>query len=225
MNRPEPSLAILRLVVFVGLLASAGVSLLVLGTDEMIVLLETAADSRWGMLAFFVVYIIGVVLLVPGTVGTVTAGAVFGFGVGFPLALASATVGATIAFVVSRSLGREGSRQLVGHRLVSIDEWLGQNDFISIFTLRLMPIVPFNGLNYAAGLTGARLSRYAAATALGMLPGTALVTFASSRARDASSMSFLLASTALLATVVVSSVAARRLSGRRRNTSAVEDRQ
>ena len=111
MNRPEPSLAILRLVVFAGLLASAGVSLLVLGTDEMIVLLETAADSRWGMLAFFVVYIIGVVLLVPGTVGTVTAGAVFGFGVGFPLALASATVGATIAFVVSRSLGRAAPRR------------------------------------------------------------------------------------------------------------------
>lgn len=191
----------------------------------MIDVLETAADSRWGMVAFVVVYIIGVVILVPGTVGTITAGAVFGFGVGFPLALASASIGATVAFVVSRSLGRDGSRQLLGRRLTSIDEWLGQNDFLSIFMLRLMPVVPFNGLNYAAGLTGVRLSRYVAATVLGMLPGTALVTFASSRARDATSAPFLLASAAILATVVLSSVGARRLSIRQRNTSALEDRQ
>jgi uncharacterized membrane protein YdjX (TVP38/TMEM64 family) len=207
-NRPDPSLAIIRLAVLAALLVSAGVALLIVGTHEMVDLLEAAADSRWGVVAFFVVFVIATVILVPGTFGTVTAGAVFSFGVGFPLALVSATVGATIAF---------------GDRLSSIDDWLGKNDFLSIFVLRLMPIVPFNGLNYAAGLTGVRPSRYVAATALGILPGTALFTFASSRASDPSSTSFLLASGALLALVLLSSVGARTLASRRRDEASSSD--
>ena len=108
-NRPDPSLAIIRLAVLAALLVSAGVALLIVGTDEMVDLLEAAADSRWGVVAFFVVFVIATVILVPGIFGTLSAGAVFGFGVGFPLALVSATVGATIAFVVSLHLVAKGA--------------------------------------------------------------------------------------------------------------------
>ncbi len=224
MNRTKPTLALARLVFLGLLLTGAAIVMLVTGTDRLGDMLQSAAESRWGVLAFFVVYVTGVVLLLPGTLGSIASGAVFGFGIGFPLALGSATVGATLAFLLSRSLGRDGSRQLLGTHLISIDRWIGTNDFVSILVLRLMPIVPFNGLNYAAGLTGVRLNRYVASTVLGMVPGTALVTFASSRANDPSGNSFLLASAALAATAVVSAIFARRFQNNRTTTRSTADR-
>lgn len=210
MSRTTPSLAVLRLAVLGLLLTVIGVSLIVLGTDGVGEVLEDAADSRWGVAAFIALYVVAVVTLVPGTIGTVTAGAVLGFAVGFPVAMVGSLIGATIAFAIARTLGREGSQQLLGGRLMSIDDWIGENDLVSIIVLRLMPIVPFNLLNYAAGLTAMRPSRYVAGSVIGMVPGTALTTFAASRANDPSSSAFLLATGALLATVVVSTFAARR---------------
>jgi len=210
MSRTAPSLAVLRLAVLGLLLTVIGISLIVLGTDGVGDVLEEAADSRWGVAGFIALYVVAVVTLVPGTIGTVTAGAVLGFAVGFPVAMVGSLIGATIAFVIARALGREGSQQLLGGRLMSIDDWIGENDLVSIIVLRLMPIVPFNLLNYAAGLTAMRPSRYVAGSVIGMLPGTALTTFAASRANDPSSSAFLLATGALLVTVVASTFAARR---------------
>jgi uncharacterized membrane protein YdjX (TVP38/TMEM64 family) len=210
MNRPTPSLAVIRLAVLCVLLVTAGIAILFVGTDGVTGALDDAAESRWGIAAFFVIYVVAVVTLVPGTVGSVASGAMLGFGVGLPVSLAGALTGATIAFFISQQLGREGSQQLLGDRLSSIDHWVGDNDFVSIVTLRLMPIVPFNLLNYAAGLSAMRPSRYIAGTSVGMIPGTALTVFAASRANDPSSNAFRLAAAALLATVFVSTYVARR---------------
>ncbi len=210
MRRPTFSLALVRLVVLGVLLVIASVALMVLGTDGVRDVLEDAAGSSWGALAFVLLYIVAVVTMVPGTIGTITAGAILGFAVGFPVAMLGASVGATIAFFIARALGREGSQQLLGGRLMSVDDWLGENDFVSIVILRLMPIVPFNLLNYAAGLTAVRPSRYVAGTLVGMLPGTALTTFAASRADDPSSTAFIAAAVALIAIVIASTYGARR---------------
>lgn len=210
-----PSLALLRLAALVVLLVVTAAALLFLGTDGVSGMLEDAADSQWGTVAFFVLYVVAVITLVPGTIGTITSGAVLGFATGFPVALAGSLVGATIAFFIARGLGREGSQELLGGRLMSIDDWIGDNDFVSIVVLRLMPIVPFNLLNYAAGLTAMRPSRYIAGSVIGILPGTALTTFAASRANDPSSSAFLLAAGALLVIVIVSTIAARRITSGR----------
>ncbi len=210
MSRPTPSLAVLRLIALGLLLAGTGIALMVLGTDGIGDVLERAAESTWGALAFVLLYIFAVITLVPGTIGTITSGAVFGFAVGFPVAMLGGTIGATIAFFVARGLGREGSQELLGSRLMSLDDWLGENDFVSIVILRLMPIVPFNLLNYAAGLTAMRPSRYIAGTVVGMVPGTALTTFAASRADDPSSTAFIAAAVALVLVVVISTYGARR---------------
>ncbi len=210
MRRPTFSLALVRLVVLGVLLVIASVALMVLGTDGVRDVLEDAAGSSWGALAFVLLYIVAVVTMVPGTIGTITAGAILGFAVGFPVAMLGASVGATIAFFIARALGREGSQQLLGGRLMSVDDWLGENDFVSIVILRLMPIVPFNLLNYAAGLTAVRPSRYVAGTLVGMLPGTALTTFAASRADDPSSTAFIAAAVALVVIVIASTYGARR---------------
>lgn len=220
MARFAPSLAVLRLVVLGVALTCVGVALIFVGTDGVADMLEGAADSRWGIAGFVALYIVAVVTLVPGTIGTVTSGAVLGFATGFPVAMAGATIGATLAFFIARGLGREGSQQLLGSRLMSIDDWLGENDFVSIVILRVMPIVPFNLLNYAAGLTAMRPTRYVLGSIIGMLPGTALTTFAASRADDPSSNAFLASAAALIVIVIVSSYGARRYSKSRSVDSA-----
>ena len=216
MSKPRVSLAVIRLIVLAVVLVAATITIALVGTDGIAGYLEDAADSRWGVAAFMALYIVGVVLMVPGTLGTLTAGAVFGFVVGFPVAFFSAWIGATISFVISRAIGKEGMTQLLGERLTGIDEWLMENDFVSILVLRLMPIVPFNGLNYAAGVTSVRFSRYVAASGLGIAPGTALATGTAAMASEPSSSAFILLAGALIVVTLVSTVVARRWARGRR---------
>lgn len=214
MKRPTISLALIRLIVLVGLLTAAAAGIAILGTEGVADLMESAADSQWRIAALSGLIVLGVVLMVPGTLGTITAGALLGFAVGFPVAYLSALVGSVLAFFISRAVGKEGMNQLLGDRVTSIDEWLMKNDFLSILVLRLMPVVPFNALNYAAGLTGVRASRYIAASAIGIAPGSALSAFAASRADDMASTAFLGAAGAVLFVTLLSIWFARRYSSR-----------
>ncbi len=218
LSKPKLSLAVVRLIVLAVVLIGATITVAVVGTDGVAQFLEDSADSRLGILAFMGIYILGVVLMVPGTIGTLTAGAVFGFTVGFPVAFVSAFIGAMISFGISRAVGKEGMTQLLGERLRGIDEWLMDNDFVSILILRLMPIVPFNGLNYAAGVTSVRFSRYAAASALGIAPGSALATGTAAMASEPSSALFIALAGALIAVTVISTLVARRWTKNRRAT-------
>lgn len=216
MRRPQFSLALLRLIVLTVVVVGAAVTVLIVGTDGIGELLENAASSRLGIAAFMGLYIAGVVLMVPGTLGTLTAGAVLGFAVGFPVAFFSALIGATLAFYVARAVGKEGMNELLGDRLTSIDDWLMDNDFVSILILRLMPIVPFNGLNYAAGLTSVRASRYILASAIGIAPGSALSSFVAANSNDMTGTPFIVASVILAIVIVVSTIFARRFTKNRK---------
>lgn len=204
-------LARLRLAFLVVGLVGLGVTVVAVGPDRARELLVEAGESNWGIVAFVVVYAIAVVLLLPGTVGTFAAGAVFGFPLGAVAALAGATIGATLAFLVSRAMGRDGAKSLFGERLDSIDDFIGRNDFTSILILRLMPIVPFNLLNYGAGLTSVRLSRYVVASVLGMAPATALATALGDQADDPTGTAFILLLGLFIAILVGSGMYARRL--------------
>ncbi len=212
-------LAVVRLGVLAAALLALGVALIVVGPEGLQDLLSSVGESRWGLVAFIAVYAIGVVLLLPGTMGTLTAGALFGFPMGAFAALAGATIGATGAFGISRSMGREGAQHLLGTRLTNVDEWIGRNDFASILVLRLMPIVPFNALNYAAGLAAVRPSRYVAASILGMLPGALLTTALADSADDPTGPVFLALMGLFLLALVGSGLAAKRLQGREGRTA------
>lgn len=214
------SFAIARLGVLVALVIAGGIAFLIVGTDGVREILESAGNSAWGAFAFFLAYVALVVLMLPGTIGTLAAGAVLGFKVGFPVALSGALVGATIAFFLGRALGREGVEQILGERARSVDEWIGSNDLQSIIVLRLMPIVPFNMLNYAAGLAKVRPSRYILGSLIGMIPGTAASTATASMASDGTPTQFAIAGSILLVFIVVSSVAGRRYVAKQRAQAA-----
>ena len=203
-------LAIARFLILVTLLVGGLIAVATIGTDGVQDLLTDVGESRWGLVAFIAAYAISVVLLLPGTIGTLTAGAVFGFPYGVIGSLGGATLGATIAFVISRYMGREGAQSLFGSRLESFDDFIGRNDFVSILILRLMPIVPFNLLNYGSGLTSVRLSRYVPASLLGMAPATALATALGAEAGNPTGGKFIILLGLFLAVLVGSGVFAKR---------------
>lgn len=122
--------------------------------------------------AFMVVYVVGTVLLVPGSVLTVAGGLLFGTAGGGLLTLVAATVGATLAFRIARWAGRGPVQRLAGRRVGAVDRWLGDRGLMAVATLRLVPLVPFSVANYAAGLTAIRLRDYLVGTAVGIVPGT-----------------------------------------------------
>jgi len=132
-----------------------------------------------GVLVFAVAYVAATVLLVPGWPLTVIGGLAYGVAGGFPLVLVSATVGATLAFLVSRYLLRPTVEKKAGERVLlkAIDRAVSENGWRVVGLLRLSPVVPFNLQNYLYGVTGIRFWHYVAATFVGMMPGTLMYVY------------------------------------------------
>lgn len=134
-------------------------------------------ETWWGPLAFVALYAALSALNFSGLVLTLAGGALFGFSFGSLLNTIGANLGATGAFWLARTLGRDGVRALAGDRLAGLDRLAEQKGHIWLLRLRLIPVVPFNVLNLAAGLAAMPWRRYAVATAIGILPGTLVYTY------------------------------------------------
>ena len=124
-----------------------------------------------GPLVFIIGYIVATVAFVPGSLLTLTGGAVFGIVRGTLYVMIAATLGATAAFLVSRYAARQAlvRRFEKDRRFRAIDGAVHREGRKIVFLLRLSPLFPFNVLNYALGLTSVRLKDYVIACA-GMLP-------------------------------------------------------
>ena len=143
------------------------------------------ALGPWGPVVFVLGYVAAAVLFVPGSLLTLAAGALFGLGRGVLYVMAGATLGATAAFLVSRYLvrGRVERRVRADPRFAAIDDAVGTDGRRIVFLLRLSPVLPFNLLNYALGVTRVRLADFVLGCA-GMLPGTVLYVYYGKLAGD-----------------------------------------
>jgi uncharacterized membrane protein YdjX (TVP38/TMEM64 family) len=134
----------------------------------------------WGALLYFLVYVIGTVLFVPGTALTLGSGLLFGVLWGTALVSIASVSGATLAFLIARSFGREWTRKRIEAypKFKVIDRAIGENGFKLVLLMRLQPVfLPFAILNYALGLTRVRLRDYVLASWIGMLPATTLYVY------------------------------------------------
>ena len=203
--------AIIRLAVLLLVLATLAVSVAVFGVEAMEDWLNSAAESSWGPFAFVALYFLLVVIMLPGSLGTLAAGAVFGVWVGFGVAMAGAALGAFAAFWIARTVGREGALAVIEGRAEAIDQALEDRGLLAVTILRLLPIVPFNALNYAAGLSALKFRDYAIGTVVGMAPGTFVVANVADQADNPMSPGFVAAIATAVAMVVASLFATRRL--------------
>ncbi len=126
---------------------------------------------------FVAIYAVVAALGLPGLPATLAGGAIFGFALGTALNWLGATLGATGAYLLARALGRDAIARLLGARAASLDSLVTAHGFATLLRLRLIPVVPFNALNFGAGLAGVPFRSYVLATALGILPGTAVYTY------------------------------------------------
>ena len=137
-------------------------------------LLEAA--GFWAPLVFMLIYTIGVCLFVPGTILTGLGAAIFGAYWGFLYVWIGAMAGASAAFFIGRTLGRDFATSLIGEKLKKYDDAIERNGFATVLYLRLV-YFPFTPLNFGMGLTGVRFWDYFFGTGLGILVGTFIFTF------------------------------------------------
>ncbi|MEO7713153.1 MAG: TVP38/TMEM64 family protein [Gemmatimonadaceae bacterium] len=126
---------------------------------------------------FVAAYAIVATFGLPATPFTLAGGAIFGTVLGSVLNWCGAVLGALGAFLLAKGLGRDAVRKLLGSKLAKLDGLVERGGFATIFRLRLLPVVPFNLLSFAAGLAGVPLRAYLLGTALGIVPGTVVYTY------------------------------------------------
>lgn len=176
-------------------------------TDALRNFVEAAGSLE--AVVFVITYVILTVLLVPGTIPSVAAGALFGPVWGTALTLAGATIGAVAAFEIARALGRERVRARLGRRTDTADRWVSSRGLLGVLTLRLVPVVPFNVLNYAFGLSTVERRNHLIGTAIGIVPGTVAFVGLGSSITDPGSAGFLASLGAVIGLVLVSTYRAR----------------
>jgi pyruvate/2-oxoglutarate dehydrogenase complex dihydrolipoamide dehydrogenase (E3) component/uncharacterized membrane protein YdjX (TVP38/TMEM64 family) len=123
--------------------------------------------------AFFAIYVAATALSLPGAVIlTLAAGAIFGLGWGTLIVSFASSIGATLAFLASRYVLRDSVQARFGTRLADIDKGVEREGAFYLFTLRLVPLVPFFVINLAMGLTKMKALTFYWVSQLGMLAGT-----------------------------------------------------
>lgn len=132
-----------------------------------------------GVLVFILLYVAAAVLFIPGSLLTLGAGFLYGPLLGFGVVSVASTLGATLAFLLGRTVARGWiSDKLQGRRgFAAVDRAVERAGFKMVLLLRLSPIFPFIVLNYALGLTRVRAGHYVLGSWLGMMPGTLLYVY------------------------------------------------
>jgi uncharacterized membrane protein YdjX (TVP38/TMEM64 family) len=134
------------------------------------------AAGFWAPFVFVIIYAAGVCLFLPGTLLTGLGAAIFGAYWGFVYVWFGAMAGASIAFWIGRTLGRDFAASLIGNRLKKYDDAIERNGFATVLYLRLV-YFPFTPMNFGMGLTKVRFWDYVSGTGLGIIVGTFIFTF------------------------------------------------
>jgi len=130
----------------------------------------------WAPLIFILIYTAGVCLFLPGTLLTGLGAAIFGAYWGFVYVWFGAMAGASAAFFIGRTLGREFASSLIGDKLKKYDDGIERNGFATVLYLRLV-YFPFTPMNFGMGLTKVHFRDYFIGTGLGIIVGTFIFTF------------------------------------------------
>ena len=177
---------ILRVVLLLALIAGIAVALVY---REY---LDAAALETWvssagaaGPLAFMALYALATLLFFPGSVVTLAGGALFGPVWGSLYNLTGATLGAGLAFLLARYLASDWIERKTGGRIRRLKQGVESEGWRFVAFVRLVPLFPFNLLNYALGLTRIPFLNYLLATYLFMLPGAIAYTYLGYAGREA----------------------------------------
>jgi len=133
-----------------------------------------------GYVVYVLAYAVCCVLIVPALALTLGAGAIFGFVAGSLVVIVGATIGATLAFILARTVLRHRVERMTANnaKFRALDRAITREGTKILWLVRLSGFPPFTWVNYAFGLTGVRLAPYVLITFLGIIPGTLAFTYA-----------------------------------------------
>lgn len=201
----------LRLLALGALLATgAGLAALAGGPSRRALEDAFVGSGILGAVAFALLYAVLALALVPGSVLTIAAGAIYGPVVGTLVAITGALAGATAAFALARRTAAESVQQIQSDRVGRVQRRLRDHGLPAIIALRLIPLVPFNVLNYMAGASAVSARDYVVGTAIGIVPGAIAFATLGATAHDPRSPAFIAAAALAVALIVAGTLIARR---------------
>lgn len=178
---------LIKFLIFIAVIISLAVLIKTTGiTDNLNPETLRLKISSYGVIApliFIAIYMIAPALMMPGLPITVAGGVLFGPIWGVVYVSIGATIGSTIAFFIGRYMGRDFIMDKLkdSKKLKELDEQVNLKGWKIVAITRLIPLFPFNLLNYAFGLTSIKARDYIWASFIFMLPGiAAYVVFSSS---------------------------------------------
>lgn len=134
--------------------------------------------GRLAVLVYIIAYVLNTISVFPPIAPlSLAAGLAFGRVLGALYLITAATIGTSATFMLSRYFGRGLVEKILGKKFKSLDEKLAKFGFVTILFLRLIPLVPYEVLNYTSGLSTIRFKDYFLATFLGLIPGVVVATF------------------------------------------------
>lgn len=183
MNIPEN---LRRFILVLILIAGIGAAYIYRGHLSVEALDQWLGQLGWtAPLVFIACYAIAAVFFLPGTLFTLAGGALFGPVFGALYNLIGATLGATLAFLTARYLASDWAAEHAGKRLRQLMEGVENEGWRFVALVRLVPLLPFNILNYALGLTRLRLPVYVITSFLFMAPASIAYTYLGYAGREA----------------------------------------
>ena len=127
------------------------------------------------LIIYLSIYIIATAISLPGaTILTLLGGSLFGFTHGLIIVSFASSIGATLAFLISRTILRDSIQSKFGDKLKTFNDGIEKEGAFYLFTLRLVPIFPFFMINMVMGLTTIKTLSFYIVSQLGMLAGTAV---------------------------------------------------
>jgi uncharacterized membrane protein YdjX (TVP38/TMEM64 family) len=201
--------------------ALAGITIWVLGVPGISQHLQRFINGieslgHWGAMLFVLVYVGATVILIPGSILTLGAGAAFGLWKGFLLVSFASTLASTAAFLVGRHLARDWIGRKIDHnsRMAAIKAAIDRDGWRIVGLARLSPMIPYTMLNYFLSLTHIRFTHYVLASWIGMMPGTFAYVYLGSLGgidtqHGKSAIEWLLLSIGILATLTVTILISR----------------
>lgn len=158
----------------------------IIDINEIVTYIRGIGENPYAPLIFIFFYTIAVVFALPGLPLTLLAGTVFGVFYGTLYVTIAANLGCQITFFVSRYLGQDFAQKFIKSDsfIDKIANQVEKNGLLIMLYLRLIPLFPFNLINYAMGITKVGYRQYTIGNLIGMLPGTFLYVYLSAAALD-----------------------------------------
>ena len=141
------------------------------GIDRSQLQLWLQQMGMWAPVLYILIYSIATICILPSTPLNLTGGAIFGAVWGTVWTSIAAISAAILAFGFSRTIGRSLVERKLAGKWESIDREMQQGGFFYMFAIRLLPLIPYGIVNFAAGLTSIKFRDYFLGTLLGTVPG------------------------------------------------------